>query len=122
MNEISVVGYFSEIIISKLNLEIAADSEILLSQSTLSHIKNKHEEEYNLFLNFMADIITFPDYARVISDAEIRFIKLINNTYVCIPVRKAGDGSFYIRSLFRLHKKNVERFIKQNLFISLTNG
>jgi hypothetical protein len=118
--EISVIGYFSEIIVLKLNLNISPGTEIFLSESTLSHIRKSHKEDYDLFSNFIADIIKFPNYVRFIPDSEVRFLKIIDSDYVCVPVRQAGDGCFYLRSLFRLHKKNVERFIRQGLFVGLT--
>jgi hypothetical protein len=121
VDEISVIGCFSETVILKLDLKISPCTKVFLSESTLSHIKKEHEEDYNLFLDYMADIIKFPDYVRFISDFEVRFLKIVKNSYVCVPVRQAGDGCFYLRSLFRLHRKNAERFIRQGLFVDLTS-
>ena len=60
--ERSIIGYFSEQVISILSLNIDPETPIYISDTNREHIREHHPDAYQKYFDQISDIISDPDY------------------------------------------------------------
>jgi len=76
MKTVDKIGEFSSGIAEVLSMNIPAGTEILLSESTLAHIKNNHPEITGDHKSIIADIINAPmGVSKREKDSSIGFLR-----------------------------------------------
>ncbi|MDO5407591.1 MAG: PBECR2 nuclease fold domain-containing protein [Eubacteriales bacterium] len=112
-----VIGYFKQSIIDILNLkDISCDTPILLGESNVEHMKNRHPYEFDKYFSDISEIIAEPDYVGINpSDNSIGFVKVyyISGEYVRVAVRVTTKGQYFAKSLHSLSSYNAERYIER---------
>ena len=107
------VGEFSLDVINTLGLDIQVETGIYLSDDSCNHIKKSHPEAYR-YISEIADILASPDYIGYnVRKNTVDFIRA-DNVRICVPVRPSSDGIYFVRSLFKLHKKYFERLKRRD--------
>ena len=109
------VGVFSSLIITKLNLNVEVGTPIYLGESNIQHMISRHPLEYEKYGKLIPQIITYPDYVAINKkDLSIEYIKTFKTTdqYIKIAIRISTNNIYYVRSLYILNSKRVQRFIK----------
>ena len=113
---IKEIGQFSPEITKLLNLNIAENTPILIGDSNIEHIKNRHPYEYDKYFHRIDEIIKEPDYVGINpKDNSIGFVKLfkINSEYVRVAVKVIASGKCYCKTLHLLSTYNAERYIER---------
>lgn len=112
----NVIGYFKQSIIDLLNLtDVRCSTPILLGESNIEHMKNRHPYEYDKYFSNISEIIAEPDYVGINpSDNSIGFVKeyLVSGEYVRVAVRVTTKGQYFAKSLHSLSTYNAERYIE----------
>lgn len=116
------ISVISESIIQALNLNIESNTPIFLGESNITHMKNKHPNDYQAYSKYIADILNNPDYVGINrSDQSIEYIKTIylkdEGKFVKVAVRVANSGKYYARSLYTLNSNRVKNFIQKGYLI-----
>ena len=106
------VGVFTEKIVLLLNLPVPANTEIFLSESTIKHI-NKRHPDVNEFISRISNILHKPDYVGYSKRKKTVDFIVTDDIRLRVPVRPSKDGIHFVRSLFKLHKRDFER-LKRN--------
>jgi hypothetical protein len=115
---IEKIGEFSAEVINALNLDIPVGTEIVLSIDSRSHIKESHPD-VEQYIGMIAEIIASPDYIGYNSrKSTVDFIRA-DRVRLCVPVRPSSDGIYFVRSLFKLHKRYFERLKRKNAIIPI---
>lgn len=114
------IGCFTEKVINALGLSVAVNTPIYIGQSNIAHILRKHAPAYAKYSQYISDIVTAPDYARVNpSDGSVEYVKEFavsgaNGTeYVKVAVRVSGQGVFFVRSLYVLNFARTVGYISK---------
>ena len=114
---IEKVGEFSAPVIAALNLDIAVGSSILLSESTLQHIKTDHSDISGDYIAIISDIIDKPTGVSFrFKDGTIGFFKEYETGiqfYLELSIRASGIGEFFVRTLHRIEVERVEKRMKK---------
>lgn len=109
------VGTLSARVISLLGLSQKQDQAILLGASNITHMKEKHPNDYQKYGKYIPQILSQPDYVgQNPKDGSIEYVKefKVNNDFVKVAVRVSGQGKLYARSLYVLKPSRVQNFIK----------
>ena len=121
---LSIVGVITESVINALGLSVAPDTPILIGQSNIAHMMNKHLEEYIKYGGYIRDIISKPDYVGINpGDESIEYVKdfPINGDYVKVAVRVANSGEYFARSIYILNPDKVQSFLFHGSLKRLTS-
>lgn len=117
------VGEFSAEVIKILNLKIPVGTNILLSESTLEHIKTDHPEIIGDHRTIIADIITAPVGVSLrIKDGSIGFFKEYQSGeqyYLELSVRSSSVGEFFVRTLHHVETGRIEKRVKKGKIIRI---
>ena len=117
------VGEFSAEVIKILNLDIPTGTNILLSESTLEHIKNDHPEIIGNHKTIISDIITAPTCVSIrVKDGSIGFFKEYEDGeqyYLELSVRSSSIGEFFVRTLHHVETGRIEKRVKKGKIIRL---
>ena len=96
-------------------------NEIIITEERECHIKNRHPQDYEIFVQYGVDILLNPDF--VIKDTlnigTIFFVKKLEGTSLNVVVRLvlSSDHPDYKNSVmtaYRLRDKNLEKLIKKH--------
>ena len=107
-----VIGTVNMKVIKLLNLEYKEEIPIILGDTNIEHMKNKHPEDYKKYGQDIAKIIKYPTYiSRNPKQGSIEYIKEYkkNNQFVLVAVRISNNGKMFAKTLFSMtdRKKNI---------------
>ena len=108
------VGKLSARVASLLGLHLQENQPILLGDSNITHMLNRHPADYAKYGQYIPLILASPDYVgQNPKDGSIEYVKdfQINGEYVKVAVRLSGGGALYARSLHVLKPNRVQNFI-----------
>ena len=108
------VGKLSARVASLLGLHLQENQPILLGDSNITHMLNRHPADYAKYGQYIPLILATPDYVgQNPKDGSIEYVKdfQINGEYVKVAVRLSGGGALYARSLYVLKPNRVQNFI-----------
>lgn len=108
------VGRITNEVIGLLGLSASDGTPILLGESNIRHMQQRHPADYQKYGAYIPDILATPDYVGMNpTDGSIEYVKefSINGEYVKVAVRIAGTGKYYARSLYVLNPNRVKNFI-----------
>ena len=111
-----IIGYISQSVIETLNLALKPNTPVLIGESNIEHIKNRHPYEYDKYYKDISMIINSPDYAGINpKDGSILFVKLykINEEYVRLAVKITSGNKCFAKTLHSLSTCNAERYIEK---------
>lgn len=105
------IGKLSKEIINILKLDYQ-EMPIILGDSNIEHIKNKHYEDYIRYGKEIKEIINNPTYvAKNPNQGSIEYIKKYkaNNDLVLVAVRMGGSNVMFVKTMFIMseRKKNI---------------
>ena len=110
------VGILDQRVIDLLGLDMPAGKSILLGETNISHMMNRHPRDYELYGTYLSEILSEPDYVALNEkDDSIEYVKeiQIDGIYIKVAVRISTKGQLYARSLYRLNNKRVKNFIEK---------
>ena len=116
-----VVGVFTEAVIKRLGLAVAENTPIYLGKSNAEHMQRQHPGDYKKYGPRLKRIISDPDYIGIRGDGSIEYVKMFGR-HVKIAVRVAGDGLYYVRSLYHVDSQAAEKLVQSGKWIPLTNA
>ena len=118
-------------LLGKINLEYLKTEfcelqtdEIIITTERISHILQRHENDYDLFLQYIIPTISHPDI--IVNDNKnfgtVFMIKKLDEININVVVRVAlnTDKKGFKNSIitfYRLRDKNLEKLIKKNKII-----
>ena len=118
-----IIGHFGENVINALGLNIATGTEIILSEHTIKHIKDKHPEITGDCKRIIADIIAVPHGVSFrAKDSTIGFFKGCETGelfFLELSVRSSNIGEYFVRTLHFIETDRVEKRMKNGKIISL---
>jgi len=118
--EMRSLGKINTAILEKEFGKIQTD-EIVITNERISHIKERHSEDYALFEKYGAESVASPDF--VIKDLKnkgtVFMVKRMPDTNLNVVVRVAletDDGKLKnsVMTFYRLREKNLEKLIRKN--------
>jgi len=116
-----IIGIFSSEVVATLKLDIPTGTEILLSVSTLEHIKTSHPDIIGDHRAIIADIITAPSGVSLrVKDCSIGFFKCFENGsqyYLELSVRSSSKGEYFVRTLHHIERGRLEKRVKNGKII-----
>lgn len=109
------VGKLSTKVATVLGLMQRKNQPIVLGESNIRHMKETHPKEYEKYGKYIPQIISNPDYVGLNArDDSIEYVKefKVDNDFVKVAVRLAGDGKLFARSIYVLKPSRVQNSIK----------
>lgn len=112
---------YSEQIVTLLNLNIKASTDIFIGSQNIEHIKSNHPHDYHYYGCFLEEIIQFPDYVGFSKkNNSIEYIKNVSiDPYVniLIAVRVSGTGRCFVKTLYNVSSESIQRrLVKETLY------
>ena len=115
------IGEFSLDVIETLHLGIPVGTAIYIGATNIAHMVSEHGYEYYRYFDKIPLILSSPDYVRLKKDDNsIEYVKSVGK-HIKIAVRVAGDGNYYVRSLYYIETNRVENLLKKGELKPLTN-
>ncbi|MCL2109897.1 MAG: PBECR2 nuclease fold domain-containing protein [Oscillospiraceae bacterium] len=109
---IEKIGEFSPEVIKLLNLDISAGTDIYIGATNIAHMVKEHKYEFDRYFDKIPLILSAPDYVRLkTDDGSIEYVKHLSK-YIKIAVRIAGDGEYYVRSLYTVRDRITKKLIE----------
>ena len=107
-----VIGTINMKVIKLLNLEYQEEIPIILGDTNIEHMKNKHLEDYKKYGQDISKIIKYPTYvAKNPNQGSIEYKKEYKekNQFVLVAVRISNNGKMFAKTLFTMtdRKKNI---------------
>ena len=117
--ERKVIGYFSENVVKILSLSIKAGTPIYISDTNITHIREKHTDVYIKYFGNIEEIIKEPDYIGIagVHAPSIEYIKRFDwdGKLVNVAVRATKSGIYYLRSMFIIENGRLNDYLKRGL-------
>lgn len=97
---------------------------VIVTGERIAHIKERHPEDYELFLKYSKDAVEFPDY--IVRDSEhvgtVFMIKKLTCTNLNVVIRLVleTDNPLHMNSVmtfYRIREKNLLKLILKNGFL-----
>ncbi len=110
------IAHITQAVIDALGLQCDINTPVYIGDSNITHMQQKHPEDYEKYKDFIPVIINTPDYVGTNhADNSIEYVKTftINDEYVKVAVRVAASGRYYARSMYVLNTNRVKNFIKK---------
>ncbi len=106
------VGVLDIKIINKLNLDFEPQN-IYIGSTNKKHIRKKHNEEFEKYIDKLPEIIKEPTYVGVHpSRGGIEFIKEFDKN-VLVAVRASRKDTLFVRSLYYISYSKVEKYLEE---------
>ena len=95
--------------------------EVIITDERAEHIRTKHPEDYDLFVQYSRAVISEPDY--IVRDMKnigtVFFVRHLPDTNLNVVVRLVleGDNPEHknsVMTFYRLRNKNLEKLISKN--------
>lgn len=119
-----LVGRFCKKVIDLLNLSIEVDTPIYIGSVNESHMRNRHEYEYDKYYKDISTIIGQPDYVGINPhDNSVMYVKEYKEAgeYIRVGVKVTCNGTYFARTLHLLSTYNAERYIKKGTLKKIDN-
>ena len=119
-----LVGHFSKDIISLLDLSVEENTPIFIGDVNETHMRNRHEYEYDKYRADISTIIEHPDYVGVSPhDNSVMYVKeyMEAGEFVRVGVKISGSGRYFVRTLHLLSTYNAERYIEKGTLKKVDN-
>lgn len=119
-----LVGRFCKKVIDLLNLSIEVDTPIYIGSVNESHMRNRHEYEYDKYYKDVSTIIGQPDYVGINPhDNSVMYVKEYKEAgeYIRVGVKVTCNGTYFARTLHLLSTYNAERYIKKGTLKKIDN-
>ena len=105
------IGKLSKKVIDLLELN-CDEMPIMIGDTNIQHMKNKHYDDYEKYGKYISDIIKSPTYvAKNPNQGSLEYIKeyKLNNDFVLVAVRLSNKGTWFAKTLFVMteRKKNI---------------
>lgn len=113
------IGKITKNIIEILNLPDKNEVEIYIGDSNLEHMQKEHPDDFKKYGANIDDIIKNPTYlARNEKKQSVEFIKKyeIDGEFVLVAVRISGKGKYFVRTMYVMDNKKVQKYFKHNYF------
>lgn len=118
MGQTKVIGKIDEKVIQLLGRSIKTNTNILIGDTNIDHMKKEHPQDYEKYGDQIDDILTNPDYvANHPKNNSIQYIKVYKNTdedHVLVAIRVTGKGQWFARSLFVMSDEKVNNYRRKN--------
>ena len=114
------VGEINQRVIDLLQLNIEAGTPILVGTSNVLHMMESHPEDYEMYKDYISDIINAPDYVGMNpKDKSIEYVKVfaIDEKWVKVAIRVSSSGVHFARTLYARDIKKMERFVKKGYLL-----
>lgn len=112
------IGIITAEIVSILDIDKSnINKPILIGDSNIKHMKNRHPKDFEDFGNKIEDIIKNPTYIGLHPrQKSIEYIKEfeINGKIVLCAVRISSKGIYFARSLYRINKDTLNNYLMSN--------
>ena len=106
-----LVGKLKTDVITLLNLKIESQN-IYIGATNKQHIRNKHKEEFEKYIEKLSEIINTPTYVGVHpSQGGIEFIKRYDSN-VLVAVRASKKNVLYVRSIYYITEGKIKKYLK----------
>lgn len=119
------VGLISPTVINALKLDIHPNTPIMIGETNIKHIKNRHPYEYDKYYKDIESILAKPDYIGINpKDKSILYVKeyTLDKEYIRVAIRVTSSGNCYAKTLHLLSTCNAERYIQKGSLIRLTDN
>ena len=119
------IGEFTKNLTDLLELDISPGTPILIGESNVEHIKNRHPYEFDKYMGEIENIISQPDYVGISpKDNSVLFVKLykIEGEYIRVAVRVTSSGKYFAKTLHLLSTSNAERYIEKGTLKKVDNS
>lgn len=118
-----IVGYIPTHVVTLLNIsDCTAPIPVHMGPSNTAHMKSNHPADYAKYFNYIALIVTTPDYVAINQkDSSIELVKefITNGEYVKVAIRVSKSGKHFARSLYVLNPNRVANFIAKGTLIKV---
>jgi len=111
--DIRQIGAFNEKHLPFLPAGCVTGTPILIGESNIDHIIDRHPEDYQRYGQHLEIIIALPDYlGSNPNDGSIRYVKEFDK-YVHVGVRVTVKGNYFARSLYVITDTKLQNYVKQ---------
>ena len=117
------VGEITPKIAALLNMEVPLKASIMLGETNIAHMMDKHGDAYRKYGDKIQEILAEPDYVgQHPTDGSIEYVKeyIIDGEYVKVAVRLSNSGVYFARSLYVLGNSRVRNFITKGTLKKVT--
>ena len=117
------VGTITQKVAELLGLDIPLNAPIMLGESNIEHMLEKHEAAYIKSGDRIQEILAQPDYVgRHPTDGSIEYVKefVVDGEYVKVAVRISNSGIYFARTMYELNSDRVKRFIAKGTLKPVT--
>lgn len=118
-----LIGHFSKDIIDTLNLSVEENTPIYIGEVNETHMRNRHEYEYDKYRADVSVILERPDYVGINPhDNSVMYVKeyIDAGEHIRVGVKISGNGKYFVRTLHLLSTCNVEKYIEKGTLKRLT--
>lgn len=118
------IGMISQRVIDLLELDLSGAVPIYIGESNIRHMKVNHPDDFEKYGESIEEILAYPDYVGIGSDASIEYVKefCVDEKYVKVAVRVSTGGRYYARTMYCLKNSRVENYIRKGTLIRLTSS
>lgn len=112
------VGQLSFKIINLLKINYKPQ-KIFIGRTNIKHIKKRHPEEFEQYLQRISDIIANPDYVgQNPRQGSIEYIKVFEHN-VLVAVRASKSGTLFVRSMYTITEAKLKRYLTSNRLVKV---
>ena len=119
-----LIGYFRKNIIELLDLPVEENEPIYIGEINETHMRNRHEYEYDKYRMDIENILEYPDYVGVNPhDESVMYVKeyVECGEFIRVGVKISCNGAYFARTLHLLSTYNAERYIKKGTLKKVDN-
>lgn len=114
------LGKLNARVIDLLDIDAMVNAPILIGDTNIQHMRNKHPMDYIKYHNQIENILSHPDYIRKNEkDGSIEYVKEfeIEGEFVKVAIRVSHSRIWYVRSLYVLNNNRVKNYIAKGTLI-----
>jgi hypothetical protein len=121
MTELIALGYITNVKPLEKEFGKLKTNEIIITNERIEHIKTRHPEDYELFMEYSLDVISDPDI--IIKDMDhqnsVFMIKRLTETNVNVIVKLITDTDDSehknsVMTFYRIRDKNLKKLEDKN--------
>lgn len=116
------IGIISNKVAKIIKRNVVEGTPIYIGVSNIQHIKSKHFDEYNLYLDNLSDIIENPDYVGYSQkNNSIEYIKTIEPDNVLVAVRVSNNRKAFVKTMYAISSNKVDLRLYKGYITRLTD-
>jgi len=112
------IGSIASDVVSILGIDTTnINKPILLGDSNITHIKNRHPEDFDDFGDKIEEILSNPTYIGIHpKQGSLEYIKefKLEDSIVLCAVRLSKKGTYFVRSLYTITQEKLDSYIDSN--------